>query len=390
MKSKNTIEINGKLYDAKTGLPLAANQAKKSTDHVLKSKPVTKPQATKATPTRPTTARKSIDGFAPRTKSQQAASKNTVHHTASSIKSATPSAPITAREKSRIKLKAKRSTTLNRSVVHTPNFAITPVAAAPTSTPTPSEHEIPVSSALKHADSSREKRARQITKSTAISRFSQATQDASNKPALTNHLVKTHAQAPIKAAPDASANKHVSTKEKLIKKAMDQAVTTVPSAKHHRKKAKRLHIGKYATSALVVVLLAGYVAYLNIPSISLKVAAHRAGFAASMPSYRPAGYSLKGPIAYSPGQVTLNFASNTDQRKFTLKQQPTTWDSTALLENYVMKESPRYLTYQDSGLTIYILDGNNAAWVSAGKFYQVESKDSQLDTDQLLKLATSV
>ncbi len=122
----------------------------------------------------------------------------------------------------------------------------------------------------------------------------------------------------------------------------------------------------------------------------MKVAAHRAGFAAALPGYKPAGYSLSGPIAYSPGQVTINFGSNTDSRRFSLKQQPTTWDSTALLENYVTKQTPNYLTYQDRGLTIYIFNGSSAAWVNGGMMYQLEGKNSQLDTDQLLKLATSV
>jgi hypothetical protein len=122
----------------------------------------------------------------------------------------------------------------------------------------------------------------------------------------------------------------------------------------------------------------------------MKVAANRAGFAATMPSYQPSGYSLSGPIAYSPGQVTVNFASNSDDRKFSLRQQPTTWDSDALLENYVTKQSDNYLTYQDQGLSIYIFDGTSAAWVNGQKMYIIDGSSSQLDTDQILKLATSI
>ncbi len=383
MKSNNIIELNGKLYDAKTGVPL---QKKTPATHTSANKPKTQ-------------RIKSVDGFSPRSTGASKVTRTTSQATPKSISvkkeaqhSPKPSVHRSASQS--VKRTAKRSTTLNRSVVHAPTFAVSaPIAESAPALP----QETFTSSALKHADSSRISRAKQVNKSSVISRFG-SNQTVSPKkevapvPELTQHLQKTH-EAPTKAS--TAEQKRTSTKERLIKKAIDAAIASNPVQAANSKQSKN-HISKrsrktsYATTAVAALLVAGYVAYLNVPSISMKVAAHRAGFAANLPGYKPAGYSLKGPIAYSPGQVTLNFASNTDQRRFTLKQQPTTWDSTALLENFVTKKSPNYLTYQDSGLTIYIIDGSSAAWVNGGKLYHVEGKNSQLDTDQLLKLATSV
>lgn len=384
MKSKNVIEINGKLYDARTGMNLnAAKKTKPATAQLKKATSVT---------AKNTAQPKSVDGFMRQTGGTTklhpvkkptavvSTPKTTTHNGAKKSKNRETAAAI--------KLKTKRSTTLNRSFVSAPHI----ISESPAETFAVVPEEVS-STALKQADAKRLERAKQVSMSSVISRFSST--PVVEKPKTVN---TKGGQKPQQAATTtkndasevASKAKHTSTKERLIKTALENAVAqhapkNTPAV---HKKTKKHHVARYTSTALAALLLAAYVAYLNVPSISMKVAAHRAGFAANLPTYKPAGYSLRGPIAYSPGQVTLNFASNTDQRKFMLKQQPTTWDSTALLENYVAKKSSNYLTYQDSGLTIYILDNGDAAWVNGGKFYRVEASKASLDTNQLLKLAT--
>lgn len=365
MKSNNVIEINGRLYDAKSGKPI------QSTTKATNNQP------------KPAQTHKTVDGFS-RPKHAKAAN----NHRVATLKSTVAPKRHNVERSSvqSAKRSVSRSLTLNRNAVKAPVHAAS-VAIAEPKKPAVS------TTAMKHADSQRLERAKLVTRSSSVAKFNHSNVSTSSETAsvplqassLTQHLEKTHLKVPEAQL----EQKTVSTKDRLI----DHAVTNAPV--HHTKKQKRYHkktsvLGKYATSGLVALVLGAYVAYLNIPSISMKVAAHRAGFAATMPGYKPAGYSLKGPIAYSPGQVTVNFQSNTDERQFSLKQQPTTWDSTALLENFVVKETPNYLTYQDRGLTIYIYDGSNAAWVNGGKLYNLEGDNAQLDTDQLLKLATSV
>ncbi|MBP7837198.1 hypothetical protein KA021_00665 [Candidatus Saccharibacteria bacterium] len=380
-KRQNVIEINGSLYDATTGISL--NQ-------------VTKDTSVTATPKAKQSTGVSVNGFirSPTTRPQQAKKVQIQPATSSSTsaaqKSITPpkSTNVHRQPASSIGRKGKSSATLNRSGVKKP---VVPVVNTAKVTMSPIS-----SSASKQADMQRIERLQHIPRSERVSRFGSTTaanpttvakKDASaQSKSLTSHLTKTHHQ------PAATLSK----KEQFIKN------TLAKTAIHESKKAeavkatkklrakKHSRVRAYATAGLVTLLITGYVSYLNIPSISMKVAANRAGFGASMPSYQPSGYSLSGPIAYSPGQVTVNFASNSDDRKFSLRQQPTTWDSDALLENYVSKQSKNYLTYQDQGLSIYIFDGTSAAWVNGQKMYIIDGNSSQLDTDQILKLATSI
>ena len=402
MKSNNTIEINGRLYDAKTGTPI-----KKDEKPVLKATP----EIAKVRPVK-STSRRSIDGFSahpqsrptpkPKTAIKVAAAAPQLHQkpaeptkTTATVQKPSLASKKTARNTSAtpIKRKPKHSTTLHRGTVKKPEFH-----SEASFTPQPTLEVSHVSSpALMHADPSRAHRAEAIEKSSAIARFNRT------KPSAPASLKTIEQPQESENLPSAPKSTHtavalpVSPKERLISKAMSniavEETTHHAKHKHHAAKRSRIHgrhITKYASTALVVLVLAGYVTYLNVPSLSMKVAAHRAGFAATLPGYKPSGYSLSGPIAYSPGEVTLNFRSTTDGRRFSLKQQPTTWDSTALLENYVTRKNQNYLTYQDRGLTIYIYDGSSASWVNAGKMYHLEGNNSQLDTDQLLKLATSV
>jgi len=366
MKTSNTVEINGKLYDAKTGLPVN----KKPTLTKLHSKNASKI--------------KTIDGFSKTTKKISVVqplekSKNTSDKKTASEKAST----FSRHQAINAHTKPKKSQTLHRRSVKAPNII------------TSSDHgqtPKPVSSAINIASSKREQRAKSINKSSAISRFGTLGSSVINKTethseptptaSLTQHLAVSHLTNPVVSKPGTQ------TKEMLIKKAVDEAVNK-PTAKKI-KKHKKTSLTKFASAFAVILLLTGYVAYLNIPGISMKVAASRAGFTAALPGYTPGGYSLATPINYSPGIVSIDFHSNTDNRKFTLKQQPSTWDSTALLENFVSKKTKQYLTYQDRGLTIYIYDGSSAAWVNGGKMYSLEGNGSQLDTDQLLKLATSM
>lgn len=378
MKSKNTVEINGKIYDAKTGKPLQDTQPRAATAAPAAKKRV-------ATPAKPVSRKmggpKYIDGFR---RNPAAPAKKVAKKTVTTApKHATPEKSAARSTPRKASLSAKRSTTLNRKVVAAPQIVVSkPIEdeqAASTVT----------STALRHDDADRLKRAQKVSQSTAISRFEH--RRAANKAQATSKELEPKKAASSEkqsAAPD----RHAATKERLVKKAIESA-TAKPSQTTTRKsklKHRKPMFAKFAAPALAGLILASYVAYLNVPSISMRVAAHRAGFAASMPTYKPSGYSLHGPIAYSPGQVTINFASNTDDRAFSLTQKPTTWDSTALFENLVAQESKNYVTYQDRGLTIYLFNEGSAAWVNGGKLYQVEGRDAQLDTQQILSIATSV
>lgn len=120
----------------------------------------------------------------------------------------------------------------------------------------------------------------------------------------------------------------------------------------------------------------------------MRVAASNAGINASFPGYKPDGYSLNGPITYAPGEVDINYRSNTSDGNFTLTQKSSNWDSQGVLDNYVRKQTSTYLTFQQRGVTVYTF-ANKAAWTNGGLLYTIDG-DANLSSDQILRLATSL
>jgi hypothetical protein len=154
-----------------------------------------------------------------------------------------------------------------------------------------------------------------------------------------------------------------------------------------RKKSPRLL--SLASGAFALLLLGGYFTYLNMPNLSVRVAAVQSGINANYPSYQPDGYRLSGPVAYNDGEVNLKFASNAGPQNFTLSQVRSTWDSSAVQENYITpKWGSDYTTFAEHGLTIYTHD-SDAVWVNGGIRYTIDG-DAPLSASQIRSIATSL
>lgn len=141
------------------------------------------------------------------------------------------------------------------------------------------------------------------------------------------------------------------------------------------------------TIGLCIVLLAGYVTYLNYPNLAVRVAASRANIDATMPKYTPKGYDFNGPVSYGQGQLTITFEHQGNT--IALSQAKTQWDSQSLLKNYVNYQTSQYDTYRENGLTIYTYDNQHAAWVNGGVLYKIES-DNYLSQTDIVKMASSM
>lgn len=178
----------------------------------------------------------------------------------------------------------------------------------------------------------------------------------------------------------------------IIKQAaINEALDNAPKhhAKQHKTSSKRAKFLSLVSGFAALVLFAGYLTYLNVPNLSVRVAAVQAGIDASYPNYQPDGFKLNGPVAFSDGEVRMDFAARAGDGNFTLKQSRSSWDSNALLENYVKEKSNNsYATSQEKGITVYSF-GGNAAWVSGGILYTIDG-DAGLSPDQIRRIATSV
>lgn len=199
---------------------------------------------------------------------------------------------------------------------------------------------------------------------------------------------KVHAKQTAQKQPTKPAHKPAAQiKHEAVTKALHDAKR--PVAKKQSLKRRFPKAMSIASASLAVLLLGGYLTYINLPTLSIRVAAVQAGIDASYPDYRPSGYSLSGPIAYSSGNVSMKFAANAGPQNFTINEKKSSWDSSAVLENYVLPAAgEEYLTYTEGGLTIYTYDGD-AAWVNDGILYTI-SGDAPLTGDQVRKIATSL
>lgn len=337
MRGKNTILINGSYYDAVTGLPVAFDTPG--------SAPNQNPHA------------RSIDGMAGAPKKilkpevvRSIAAHHKPHKTAKSMtlrrdlvkKPATPAvAPARTRERAIV----PKSPAVSR-------FASHPMALRPTES---------ISKAQLHPKSS-----------------------------SVNHTVSRVHQTVAKRAPESRpALSSRELKEKLIAEKLAQANSHTETLKKEQKSGRTTpRLMSIMSASFAVIVLAGYLTYINMPNLSMRVAASQAGVNARFPDYHPSGYSFNGPIAYNNGEVSLKFASNSGNQNYVIRQKNSNWDSQAVLDNYVAKESSQYMTSSEQGLTIYTYK-NKAAWVNGGVLYTIEG-NAPLSNEQVLRIAGSM
>ncbi len=234
-----------------------------------------------------------------------------------------------------------------------------------------------------------------IAKSSKISRFGETTPTHSNpvqktvaKPDIPaqNHPMSDRLKKNI--GTDAKPTNITSSdiKNAAISAAMDKPAAKAPKVSTKKPSTKAITI---TIISILVAAVAIYFTYINMPNLSVKIAAAQAGINAQYPDYHPDGYSVDGPVTFSDGEVTINFKANTGDAKFVLKQAKSSWDSSAVLENIVKENSKdRYITSQERGLTIYTY-GGNAAWVNGGILYTIEG-DAPISNDQIRRIATSL
>ena len=309
---------------------------------------------------------------------------------------------------------AQKSQTLHRKAVHKPATSKAVPFVHSTSANIPSKVERSATGRgllLKRVPDAKLSRALQAKKSSLVSKF--------GKPVVSAPTI-THA-LPVQPAPATTEQHHVPKPAQPKPTNPQQAVTDTHAASQYPKKfvfedrikdanshllkpvkkesrrkrfARSLKISpKIATVGAAVfafLLLGGFFAYQNIPSISMRIAASKAGFAASLPGSIPAGYSFNGPVEVNDQVVSLKYASNSDDRNFIVTQKETNWSSEALLTNYLLDSQFRYQVYKDKGLTIYIYNGSNATWVDKGVWYSVNGDEGSLSSEQLLELAASI
>lgn len=188
--------------------------------------------------------------------------------------------------------------------------------------------------------------------------------------------------------------KKSSDTDKALKSALRSVATmNEPKTEEMPKKFKKKHRGRRVVLALFcsAVTVAGLVAFVhfNMPDISVRVAALQTGIEATYPTFVPRNYSLSNVSSDRDGEVIMTFTGE-GENSFTLSEEASTWDSTALLNNYVKKTYPAdYTTMREQGITIYTR-GDQASWVNGGILYKIQSSGKNLTKEQIRNIATSL
>lgn len=231
-------------------------------------------------------------------------------------------------------------------------------------------------------------------KPTSIKRFgdiSTKTDTRTNK----SFFKKTTSTQPASppAYPPALVNKSHSSAGDIFKEGLRKAQShteEVPSKPPFSDRlSEKLRISKrtmfVSLAAAVIVSAVGLTGYHYMPKVALEFAAHRTGVRASLPAYSPSGFNLQQPISYGDDEINLEYKSLSDDRYFKVTQKASSWDSRALLENFVATNQKQYQTMQVKGRTIYTYNNGDATWVDGGTMYKIEG-NSNLSSDQLLKI----
>ena len=203
--------------------------------------------------------------------------------------------------------------------------------------------------------------------------------------------------APVAAPVKMSAKE---LKDQAIQKALANAAKpmenekTAKAKKAKKQKSPKVHFGLgrvvlALSCAAAAVFAIVYFVNLNMPDISMRVAAMQTGIEASYPGYVPRDFSLSD-ITSEDGKITLNFKNASTGDAFSLIEEQSSWDSNALLTNFVKDEyGENYSTVREQGLTIYI-SGSDAAWVNGGVVYKIDTTAGSLTKKQINTIATSL
>jgi hypothetical protein len=373
---QNVIELNGKRYDAITGAYLGKSHVvpQHITERYARGKVIdgfVRPSHPVARKPKPAQAPKPQAAAMPaKPQPSEAKAAKQAHGKPHHLKAHNP----------------ERAKTLMRRAIKKPEFSLKPAIKIQP----PAEIMTKPVSAIAHkrsaygVDPSRRKRAELTGKHYAIKHFNPA-----HRPATADPVTPRLSVIPVRRAPTQTAVRaaHPGKNSDIFEKAIARASSHQQPA--HKVRSRRKHRRVLNSLAIVAAFLVigGFVTYLNLPQLQLRVASVRAGFGASMPSHVPTGYALEDGVERSGGTITLSFRSG--DSRFRITQQSSNWNSQTLLDN-TLALGGSHQTVQKNGQTIYVYDNNTgAAWVNAGVRYDLNG-NAQLSTDDIISIATSL
>jgi hypothetical protein len=249
----------------------------------------------------------------------------------------------------------------------------------------------------------REDHAKHVAKHSRVQRFGSPVPSASPGSSQTLRAEVTPRHSGASAAADTSISVALpsmitSASHQKLERMLDIALTRADA----HKQALRYHAARHfwqrpsflgrrtglKISLLIILILsaAGFAAWQKFPQLSIKLAASRTHIHASVPSYKPEGYSFAAPAQAINGQVLIKYkaAAGADQG-YDISQASSDMTSTSLASTLTPSGS-QMQTSQVGGNIVYIYGPkNDAAWVNNGILYKL-SDHANLSSDQIIDI----
>ncbi|MCA9330045.1 DUF4367 domain-containing protein [Candidatus Saccharibacteria bacterium] len=369
---ENTITINGRVYDAKTGKPVSIKSTNTASASVKVIKPTkVLPKIQKAT----TTDNKQVS------MAQSTNIKKVAIRTTGTVSSA-------------MHRRTERTKTLSRATVKKP---------AQTKTARTISGTIKQPSKIVVHSKGKEiiKPKPTIVRSNRINHFSKTSVTVVHKtniPVVNAPRQKVKHTTKLKSydisntppMPQQKTTQYQIKNLPISDNIFNQALRSATSHKNtHKIPTKNNRLGKIGLIGLSVLILGVFFSYQNAPRIALHKAKTTIGFDAKIPNYNPAGFRRIGPVQYQRGMVVLNFQSNSDDRQYAVTQTSTDIDNADIPSKYLDGVSKDYQTTNVKGQTVYIYNNSRATWINQGVWYTIDG-NANLGKDQLVNIVASI
>ncbi len=163
----------------------------------------------------------------------------------------------------------------------------------------------------------------------------------------------------------------------------------------HKRTASAIKQHKFMSFSAVLasfVMLAGFLLYMNMPTVALAMASQKSGLAVKSPSSVPKSFYLERNVYATSGQVTMSYKTRSDDRRFSITLLKVDQTKETLKEEIITKTKGQYQVYETNSLTLYLSTPSNssaAEWLNNGVRYSIRG-NSGMTTEQLASMASAL
>lgn len=169
---------------------------------------------------------------------------------------------------------------------------------------------------------------------------------------------------------------------------LDQQDRTVAKRRLGQPKKHRFRFSTIMATAGAMAIIVGLGVYISLPTISVKLAAGRAGINAKNP-YALSGYSLDNNITAQPGKVTISYKSASGNGGYSVTQESDKSTTDYALRLNVSRQNGGSYQEMDVNGKIVLLYGNKATWLAGDMRYTIDGSDL-MDSNQLRSIVKSL